>query len=117
VEVIILDVSSGGFRLEVSEHLRIGEHVTLRVEHCEEFPAQIRWALGDEAGGVFLAPADYEAIGAGGPTMTERGSNRDQDRRQSERREGERREVGERRTGSRKHDRRQTDRREGDRRS
>jgi hypothetical protein len=116
VEVIILDVSSGGFRLEVSEHLRIGERVTLRGEHGEEFPAQIRWALGEEAGGVFLAPADYEAI-RGGPAMTEQGSNKDQDRRQSERREGERREGGERRKGSRKEDRRQTGRREGERRS
>lgn len=56
----ILDVSSGGFRLEVSETPRIGEHVTLRVEHGEQFPAQIRWALGSEAGGVFLAPIDWE---------------------------------------------------------
>lgn len=53
--VTILDVSSGGFRLEVAESPRIGEFVTLRVERGEEFPAQIRWALGDEAGGVFLA--------------------------------------------------------------
>ena len=52
--VIILDVSSGGFRLEVSETPRIGEFVALRVEHGEEYPAQIRWALGTEAGGVFL---------------------------------------------------------------
>jgi hypothetical protein len=55
----ILDVSSGGFRLEVTETPRIGEHVTLRVERGEQFPAQIRWALGSEAGGVFLAPIDW----------------------------------------------------------
>jgi hypothetical protein len=55
----ILDVSSGGFRLEVSDTPRIGEHVTLRVEHGEQFAAQIRWALGSEAGGVFLAPVDW----------------------------------------------------------
>ena len=57
---IILDVSSGGFRLEVSETPRIGEHVMLRVEHGEQFPAQIRWALGNEAGGIFLSPIDRE---------------------------------------------------------
>ena len=57
---LILDVSSGGFRLEVSETPRIGEHVMLRVEHGEQFPAQIRWALGNEAGGVFLAQIDWE---------------------------------------------------------
>ena len=58
-EVIVTDISSGGFRLEVVEAPRIGEHVTLRVEHGEEYPAQIRWALGNEAGGVFLSNVDY----------------------------------------------------------
>ena len=52
--VTILDVSSRGFRIEVSESPRIGEFVKLRVEHQEEIPAQIRWSLGNEAGGVFL---------------------------------------------------------------
>jgi hypothetical protein len=64
--VVILDVSSGGFRLEVSEAPRIGEFVTLRVEHGEEFPAQIRWALGDQAGGVFLTTAGYGQWEGGG---------------------------------------------------
>lgn len=59
-DVLILDVSSGGFRLEVPEAPRIGEHVTLRVERCEDFPVQIRWALGNEAGGVFLSPINWE---------------------------------------------------------
>ena len=56
----ILDISSGGFRLEISETPRIGEHVSLRVERGEQFPAQIRWALGNEAGGVFLAPINWD---------------------------------------------------------
>jgi hypothetical protein len=56
----VLDVSSGGFRLEVAEAPRIGEFVTLRFERGEPVEAQIRWALGTEAGGVFLTPADYE---------------------------------------------------------
>jgi hypothetical protein len=59
-DVLILDVSSGGFRLEVPEPPRIGEHVTLRVDRCEDFPAEIRWALGNEAGGVFLDPVDWD---------------------------------------------------------
>ena len=58
-EVVVVDVSSAGFRLEVQETPRIGELVTLRVERGAEFPAQIRWALGNEAGGVFLGPVDY----------------------------------------------------------
>jgi len=56
--VIVLDVSSGGFRLEVSEAPRIGEYVTLRAGN-QDFPAQIRWSLGDVAGGVFLSPVDW----------------------------------------------------------
>lgn len=60
--VLILDVSSGGFRLQVEDDLKIGEFVTLRVERGQEFPAQIRWALGNEAGGVFLANVDYSSL-------------------------------------------------------
>lgn len=57
-DVVILDVSSGGFRLEVSDGPRIGEFVTLRVDRGDAFEVQIRWVLGGEAGGVFLTPAD-----------------------------------------------------------
>lgn len=60
-DVVILDVSSGGFRLEATESLRIGEFVHLRVEHGDEFPVQIRWVLGSEAGGVFLTGVDFDA--------------------------------------------------------
>ena len=60
--VTILDVSRGGFRLEVSEAPLVGELVRLRVERGEEFPAQIRWALGNQAGGVFLDPVNQDQI-------------------------------------------------------
>ena len=66
-DVIILDVSSGGFRLEATESPRIGEFVSLRVERGAEFPAQIRWALGNEAGGVFLDTLGSEVLGASPP--------------------------------------------------
>ena len=56
---IIVDVSSGGFRLEVTETPRIGEFVRLQIDRGDPIEAQIRWALGNEAGGVFLTPADY----------------------------------------------------------
>ena len=62
--VTILDVSSGGFRLEVTETPRIGEFVTLRIDRGEPIEAQIRWALGNEAGGVFLTPAEFAEWGA-----------------------------------------------------
>lgn len=36
--------------------LRRSEFVTLRIEHGEQFPAQIRWTLGAEADGISLKP-------------------------------------------------------------
>lgn len=54
--VKILDISSTGFKLESDETFRIGEYVGLRVSKYGEFSAQIRWALGREAGGEFLDP-------------------------------------------------------------
>jgi len=56
--VTITDVSSGGFHLCTDDILPIGAHVFLRVDRYGDFPAQIRWALGTEAGGVFLEPVD-----------------------------------------------------------
>lgn len=56
--VTITDVSSGGFRLSTDDTMPIGEHVFLRVARYGDFPAQIRWALGTEAGGVFLEPVE-----------------------------------------------------------
>ncbi len=56
--VTITDVSSGGFHLRTEETVPIGEHVFLRVARYGDFPAQIRWSLGSEAGGVFLEPVD-----------------------------------------------------------
>lgn len=62
-EVLIADISKDGFRLRVKHALGIGERVDLRVPKCGDVPAQIRWALGDEAGGVFLAPLPLRAFG------------------------------------------------------
>lgn len=56
--VTITDVSSGGFHLRTEDTIPIGEHVFLRVAGYGDFPAQIRWALGAEAGGVFLEPVE-----------------------------------------------------------
>ena len=61
-QVTVLDVSSGGFKLKVSSLPRIGDHVRLRVERSAEIEAQIRWAVGEEAGGVFLSPVDYSSL-------------------------------------------------------
>ena len=54
--VKVLDISSQGFKLQADETFRIGEYIGLHVSKYGEFSAQIRWALGNEAGGVFLSP-------------------------------------------------------------
>ena len=55
----VLDLSSGGFRVKSEETFKIGEYVAIRVTGYGDFSAQIRWALGGEAGGVFLDPIAF----------------------------------------------------------
>ena len=50
---------SDGSSMEVVEAdgtLKIGEKIELHVPRYGTFPAQIRWAMGKEAGAVFLEP-------------------------------------------------------------
>ena len=54
--VQIRDISSAGFKLHTEEPFRIGEYIGLRISKYGEFSAQIRWSLGNQAGGVFLNP-------------------------------------------------------------
>lgn len=54
--VVVIDISRDGCRLETSAMLRISEKVQLEVPKYGTFAAQIRWALGNEAGAVFLEP-------------------------------------------------------------
>lgn len=117
-DVIILDVSRGGFRIEVSECPRIGERITLRVEHSEEIPAQIRWVLGNEAGGSFIGPNDVvDGAERGDGEMTTEKNDRDAQRRsETDRRATERRLADERRRDERSTDRREEDRRKRERR-
>ncbi len=53
----IVNVSHIGFRLTVAETPAIGEQVAIRGE-AGDVPAQIRWAIGTDVGGVFLRPKD-----------------------------------------------------------
>ena len=55
-DVVVTDISREGCRLESDGLLKIGENVKLEVPKYGLFPAQIRWALGNEAGAVFLEP-------------------------------------------------------------
>ena len=54
--VTVIDISREGCRLETDGSLKIGEQIELEVPKYGTFPAQIRWALGNEAGAVFLEP-------------------------------------------------------------
>jgi len=55
-DVTVLNISGTGFRARSDETLKIGEYVALRVPRYGDFQAQIRWSVGDEAGGMFLNP-------------------------------------------------------------
>jgi hypothetical protein len=54
VPVVVKDVSARGFRVQVKEELFPGELVRLAVGKSSPVQAEIRWALGGEAGGVFI---------------------------------------------------------------
>ena len=56
LDVVVLDISREGCRLEADGTLKIGEKIELNVPRYGTFPAQIRWAMGKEAGAVFLEP-------------------------------------------------------------
>ncbi len=57
---IVTDISKSGFRVKTDEPLMIGECVRVRVDRYGDYAAQIRWANGIEAGGVFLDPVDLD---------------------------------------------------------
>ena len=56
MDVVVLDISREGCRLETDGTLKIGEKIELHVPRYGTFPAQVRWAIGNEAGAVFLEP-------------------------------------------------------------
>lgn len=54
--VTLLDLSSAGFRLgNVRDPLEPGDKVQLLMRQ-ERATGEIRWVLGEEAGGIFLTP-------------------------------------------------------------
>lgn len=57
--VTVVDLSSGGCRVLTDGTPLIGEEVRLRVGRIADYPAKVRWALGNEAG--------LEFIGSGTP--------------------------------------------------
>jgi hypothetical protein len=53
--VTITNVSQRGFRLKAPEVLSAGERVIFRGA-LGDVPGEVRWALGNDAGGIFLQP-------------------------------------------------------------
>ena len=60
----VLDLSAGGCRLKTDGTPIIGEHVRLKVGRIAEYPAQVRWALGNEAGLQFTGAAEATDSGS-----------------------------------------------------
>jgi hypothetical protein len=56
LDVTIVDVSKSGFRLRSEEEFELGSTVTLQMREARPVRAEIRWACGHEAGGIFLDP-------------------------------------------------------------
>lgn len=62
MDVVVTDISIGGFRLKAEEtfydgeNIVTGEAVVVRVGRRDDFKAKIVWVQGCEAGGVFLEP-------------------------------------------------------------
>ncbi len=56
IEVIVCDVSTGGFMAECPEPIMIGSYVSLDVPGIGPVHAQVRWQLGGRMGGMFLDP-------------------------------------------------------------
>lgn len=56
INVIVLDISREGCRLRTESELHSGDRIAINVERYGSYPADVRWAKGDEAGAVFLEP-------------------------------------------------------------
>ena len=56
MKVVVLDISREGCRLETDGALKIAERIDLHVPRYGTYPAQVRWAVGNEAGAIFLEP-------------------------------------------------------------
>ena len=54
--VTVLDISREGCRLRCEGELREGERIAINVDRYGSYPADVRWARGEEAGAVFLEP-------------------------------------------------------------
>ena len=56
IAVVVTDISREGCRMEIDGMLTIGETIEIQIDRYGSYPAKVRWALGNEAGAVFLEP-------------------------------------------------------------
>ena len=56
IEVVLVNMSSGGFRFRHDRNLVPGDRIELRTGKSDYAPAEIIWSLDGEAGGEFLEP-------------------------------------------------------------
>ena len=56
LDVVIIDVSREGFRLQSRAELETGAEVLLQVQKSPPVRAMVKWTCGHEAGGIFLDP-------------------------------------------------------------
>jgi len=56
VDVTLIDVSVGGFRLQSLAELAVGSEVLLQMPKVPAVRGQIRWTCGYQSGGIFLDP-------------------------------------------------------------
>jgi len=54
--VIVIDISTGGFKAEAGEHLEIGAEVWLKLPSFEARRSRVVWSEGDQAGCEFESP-------------------------------------------------------------
>ena len=59
IRVQVLDVSSSGFRIHSNAELVTEEEVSLQIARSRPLRAKICWTRGQEAGGIFLDPAEH----------------------------------------------------------
>lgn len=62
VVALLEDVSLRGFRLSCRSFLLVGSQLVLEIPGLGQVAAQVRWALGGEAGGIFLSRIDEDAF-------------------------------------------------------
>jgi hypothetical protein len=76
VSIVILDISMGGFKAELSETLEEGSEVWLKLPAFEAKRSRIIWLKGNEAGCEFespLHPRDLELLVAPKPRRIPKG--------------------------------------------